>query len=73
MSERAQVDSVGELVAGKWQIPLLLVSLTVLGGALLQIEPPSGQVSFDTSVERLSAAIDGGRYSLAISDAGRRG
>ena len=69
MSRGAQAEFIRERVAGKWQIPLLLVSLALLGGALLQIEPPQAKIPFDTLVERISAAIDGRMYSLAISDA----
>ena len=68
MSARAEVERVRERVAGKWQIPLLLASVALLAGALLQIKPPQTKVPLDIQLERIAAAIDGRMYSLAITD-----
>jgi tetratricopeptide (TPR) repeat protein len=69
MSARAEVERIRERIAGKWQVPLLVVSLALLAVALARVEPPQSKVPFDTQVERIAAAVDGRMYSLAVSDA----
>ncbi len=68
MSARAEVQRVRQRVAGKWQVPLLLLSLALLAGALLHIESPQAGAPLETMLERIAVAIDGGMFSLAISD-----
>lgn len=69
MSGQAPVARIRDRLAGKWQIPLLAVSVGLLVAGLVQIKPPQGRVPLDTLLERISAAIDGRMYDLALSDA----
>ncbi len=71
MSGRAEFLRLKERVAGKWQIPLLLLSLALLAGSVLRIDSPQSTVPFETICERIAAQIEGRMYTLAVTD-GRR-
>ena len=71
MGARAESFPIRERLAGKWQIPLLFVSIALLVGSLLQIEPPETRIPFETLLKRIEAEIEGQMYSLAIGDCHR--
>ncbi|MHC4610094.1 MAG: hypothetical protein ACYS7M_07080, partial [Planctomycetota bacterium] len=68
MSARAEFAPIRERLAGKWQIPLLLLSVALLVGSLLQLQPPEARIPLDTLVKRIDAEVEGGMYGLAIAD-----
>jgi tetratricopeptide (TPR) repeat protein len=56
-----------ERIAGKWQIPLFMISLLVLAGALLRINPQSYPPPLEEAVEILDTMVSGGVYDRAIA------
>ena len=68
MSDRAELARVRQRLAGKWQIPLAVVSAALLVGAVLQIEPPEARIPIDVLVERIDAQFEGQMYTLALAD-----
>ena len=63
-------SAVRERIAGKWQIPLFVLSLLMLAGAFLRINPQSGTPPFEEAVEILDAMVSRGMYdrAMALSD-----
>ncbi len=57
-----------ERVAGKWQIPLFVVSLAMLGGAFLRIRPVPDDVPPDVALGYLDRSIDAGLFEQTIAD-----
>ncbi|HNQ22338.1 MAG TPA: tetratricopeptide repeat protein [Phycisphaerae bacterium] len=53
-------------VAGKWQIPLFLVSVTVLGGALYLLRPRPASIPLAEATSTLESLISGGLFEMAI-------
>lgn len=52
--------------AGKWQMPLLAVSLILLAGAFLRARPTPTRLPFDEAIEHLEALTSGELYDSAI-------
>ncbi|MCP4251284.1 MAG: tetratricopeptide repeat protein [bacterium] len=71
MSVRPELVRIRDRLAGKWQIPLLLVSVALLVGSLMQLEPPDAQVPVETLIQRIEAEIEGRMYGLAVTDCRR--
>lgn len=53
-------------LAGKWQIPLLAVSLAALGGGLLCLRPTPDKLPLDRALRHLDVMVPGGLYDRAI-------
>lgn len=66
MSEQQSWSSVGQRLAGKWQIPLLVVSLGLLVGAFLRVRPTPADVPIDQTLAFLDARIAAGAYENAL-------
>lgn len=61
-----QWSTLQKRVAGKWQIPLFVLSLALLVGAFLRIRPSESRLSLDEAVDYLDVLISGGVYDRAI-------
>jgi len=69
MSERAESAGFRERIAGKWQIPLLVLAVGLLTASLLRIERPDAALPVDWVCDRIAAEIEGRMYTLAAADA----
>jgi tetratricopeptide (TPR) repeat protein len=58
-------------VAGKWQLPLLAVSLILLAGAVYRLRPTPTRFSPEEAVDYLEALVGAGMYSKALDDGAR--
>lgn len=59
-----------ERLTGKWQVPLLAVSVLGLGAALLTYQSPTDKIPFDERRDALTDLIDRGLYTAAMESAG---
>jgi len=53
-------------IAGKWQVPLFVISLVALGASFLNIKPTPSDYPIDQAVEELDVLVSGGLYSAAL-------
>lgn len=58
--------SLKERVAGKWQVPLFVFSVMLLGAALLAVRPRPGDVPLGNAVEYLDLVLSGGMFDKAL-------
>ena len=58
--------SLGNRMAGKWQLPLLVVSLILLAGSIYRIRPTPTRFPPAKAVEHLETLVAGGLYEQAI-------
>ncbi|NOS99526.1 MAG: hypothetical protein HOP29_02745, partial [Phycisphaerales bacterium] len=58
-----------ERLTGKWQVPLLAVSLVGLAAALLTYKSPTDKIPFDERRDALAGLIDKGQYTAAMESA----
>lgn len=62
----SQWSQLGMRLAGKWQIPLLALSLMMFGGALYRLAPRPSEFSVDQAVELLDTLVSGGLYDRVL-------
>lgn len=62
----SQWATLRDRAAGKWQVPLLVFSLVMLGTAFLRITHSPTKLPLDQAVEYLSTLVSGGIYNRAI-------
>lgn len=65
MSEWA---SLRDRVAGKWQLPLLGLSILLLAGAIYRIHPTPARFSPTEAVKHLDSLVTAGMYARALDD-----
>ena len=53
-------------VAGKWQVPLFVISVALLGAAVLTLRPGPKEISLDHAVEYLDLLLSGGMFDKAL-------
>jgi tetratricopeptide (TPR) repeat protein len=53
-------------IAGKWQVPLLLISAIALAGSLYKLRPPATAMSLSDAADYLNTLVDGGMYDRAL-------
>jgi len=63
----SQWETVKDRAAGKWQMPLLVVSVILLAGSLFRIHPSPAKLPLDEAVEYLEKCVAAGRYDDAIA------
>ncbi|MGB2986681.1 MAG: tetratricopeptide repeat protein [Phycisphaerae bacterium] len=61
-----QWETLKDRAAGKWQLPLLLLSLVMLAGVLLRVRPTPARLPLSEAVEYLDTLVSGGFYDRAI-------
>ncbi|UCE60347.1 MAG: tetratricopeptide repeat protein [Phycisphaerales bacterium] len=62
----SQWTTLKERFAGRWQIPLLVVALILLAGALLKLRPSVNERPLEEGLELLSTMVTGGLFDEAI-------
>jgi tetratricopeptide (TPR) repeat protein len=62
----SQWESLKDRAAGKWQMPLLLVSLILLAGSLLRLRSASTQLPLNQAAEYLTELVSGAQFESAI-------
>lgn len=67
MGEDVAPMDLGERVAGKWQIPLLVVSLAALGISIATYRSELSRIPFDEVREEMSRMVESGRYTAPRS------
>lgn len=65
MSDVPQPVTLGRQLAGRWQIPLFIVSLALLGAGVWRMRPPAKVASFDELFGSVVALRDAGLYPEA--------
>ncbi len=60
-----QEISVGERLAGKWQIPVFIIATGVLTAVALNIQSPDRKVGVETHLEHIAAYNEAGMYVAA--------
>ncbi len=71
MGDRHEWTHLRQRAAGKWQIPLLLVSAALLGLALLRRDQDAPRFSLDDQLHQLAEWIGAGEFDPALSLAQR--
>lgn len=66
MSDTLARTPLRERITGKWQIPVLFLSLGLLLVALLQIKPPEARMSFEQVLAEIEALHRSGFYPLSV-------
>jgi tetratricopeptide (TPR) repeat protein len=62
----SQWPSVRNRLAGKWQLPLLAVSLLLLPLAVLSVRKSPDEIPLTGAIERIDALLAGGMYDTAL-------
>jgi len=70
MSAMSEWSTLRARVAGKWQVPLLLLSLLLLAGAFIRVQPHPAKQPFGEAVEALDRMVSQGFFDRAIEVAG---
>ncbi len=63
----SQWKELQERISGKWQIPLLVVSLGLLGGAFLRVRPTPSDVPLDDSLKYMDALQASGGFERVLA------
>ncbi len=66
MGKSLQYRPLRERIAGKWQIPALILASALLFGVIIQIRPPRDRLPFEQALVELEALLDGGLYASTI-------
>lgn len=69
MGTMSQWEALLERVAGKWQMPLLGLSLLMLAASLLHLRPSPTYLPLDEAVEYLDVLVSDGLYERAVAGA----
>ncbi len=67
MNTRLEWIEVRKRLAGKWQVPLLVVSAALLGGALYRLTPAVPEVTLEERIEKMNLFVEGGLYGPALA------
>ena len=70
MNTQLERIEVRKRLAGKWQVPLFVVSAALLGGALYRLTPTVPEVTLEDRIEKMDSFVEGGLYVPALA-AGR--
>jgi TolA-binding protein len=68
MGTMSRWSTLQERIAGKWQIPLFILSLVMLVGAFLRVRPDPMGLPLDEALAYLDTLIGGGAFEQAITD-----
>lgn len=66
MGTMAQWDTLRQRITGKWQFPLLIVSLGLLAAAIYRPKPPPNRLPIPEAAEYLALLVAGQEYRQAI-------
>ncbi len=66
MSEESSWQSIGRRVAGKWQIPLAVVSFVLLGAAVWRIRPSPTALPLHRAFTHIDTMIAGRQFNEAV-------
>jgi len=66
MSTMSEWGTLKDRMTGKWQLPLLVVSLVMLTASFLRLRPAPEALPLDEAIEYLDVLLSGGAYDRAI-------
>jgi len=67
MNTQLERIEVRKRLAGKWQVPLFVVSVALLGGALYRLTPTVPEVTLEDRIEKMRSFVEGGLYVPALA------
>ncbi len=66
MSAMSEWGTLKDRMTGKWQVPLLVISLVTLTASLLRLRPAPAALPLDEAIAYLDVLVSGGTYDRAV-------